>query len=150
MNDPLRKQHLIVGVLVGTLFIGLLPSSVHAFTAGPAVRCGVATFPAGNDGITVTFPSLPNSLVQGGAATWTTCNAGESCPYVVVMGEASNAAGYSGTTDATWFNVLKKVQTQFQVQHKRSSDGLPLVLTGDVQLNWCIFKCAAGSSKACQ
>src|SRR5207245_11265543 len=43
MNNPRRKQRLVVGMLVGTLAIGLPPSRVHAFSAGPAKFAGVAT-----------------------------------------------------------------------------------------------------------
>jgi len=153
MSNPLRKRDVIVGVLVGTLFIGLSPSRVRAFSSGPAKLAGVATMtPADGGGITITFPPLPNAFVAGGLATWTACNppGAGSCPYVVVMGQASNASAYSPTTDCTYLNVLHKRQTQFEVQHKRCSDGSVVSLTGNVQLNWAIFKCAASSALACQ
>ena len=147
MHNLFRGKKLVVGVLVGTLCVGLLPIGVQAFTAGPAIRAGVATFPNGSGGITVTFAALPNSVLLS-ATTWTICNGNQSCPYVVVMGEAANAGGYqAGTPDCTYFNVLHKTQTSFEVQHKKCSDGSIVQLTDDVQLNWAIFKAASNFIK---
>jgi len=152
MNNPRRKQRLVVGMLVGALAIGLPPSRVHAFSAGPAKFAGVATMtPADGGGITVTFPSLPNGWMAGTGTDWATCTTALSCPYVVVMGEASNASGYqAGTPDCTYFNVLHKVRTQFEVQHKKCSDGSIVSTTGNVQLNWAVFRCVANAVGACQ
>jgi hypothetical protein len=48
-------------------------------------------------------------------------------PYTVVV-QATNTAGYSPSSECTYFNVLKETPTKFEVQHKTFKDGKPLAL----------------------
>jgi len=55
--------------------------------------------------------------------------------YSVVV-QPTNTAGYSPIPNCTYFNVLKKTTTNFQVQHKRCDDGVPVKLDVNVSLDW--------------
>ena len=57
--------------------------------------------------------------------------------YAVVV-QPTDTAGYSTTTECTYFNVLKKTKTNFQVQHKTCSNGDPLPLDVGVNLSWIV------------
>lgn len=81
-------------------------------------RAGTAPFNAGQAGIFITFV---NPLPSAG--------------YSVSV-QATNTGGFSGTTVCTYFNVLHKTSTGFDVQHKRCSDGVPVPLTVGVSLDW--------------
>jgi hypothetical protein len=59
-------------------------------------------------------------------------------PYSVVV-QATNTAGYSTTSECTYFNVLKETPTKFEVQHKTSKDGTPLPLDVNVTLKWVLI-----------
>jgi hypothetical protein len=94
-----------------------LPVDVKCCCGGSS-RAGTAAFTAGNAGIFVTF-SVPMPTAQ----------------YSVVV-QPTNTAGYSPTADCTYFNVLKKTKTNFQVQHKRCDNGTPVNLDANVSLDW--------------
>ena len=82
-------------------------------------KAGTAAFAVGQAGIFVNYPvAWPLNTV-----------------YSVVV-QPTNTAGYSPTTACTYFNVLKKTPTQFQVQHKRCNDGVPVPLDVAVSLDW--------------
>jgi hypothetical protein len=81
-------------------------------------RAGTNAFPIGSAGITVVF-SVPMPTAQ----------------YSVVV-QPTNTAGYSGTTACTYFNVLHKTTANFQVQHKRCDNGVPVNLVTGVSLDW--------------
>lgn len=83
------------------------------------IRAGSAAFPAGKDGITVTLTPTVDQ------------------PYTVIV-QPTNTAGYSSTTEATFFNVLKETPTKFEVQHKTTKDGTPLKLDVNVTLKWIL------------
>lgn len=81
-------------------------------------RAGAAPFPIGSAGIFVTFTTaMPNA------------------DYSVVV-QQRDTAGYSTTPVCTYFNVLKKTATGFQVQHKQCEDGVPVALDVAVSLDW--------------
>jgi hypothetical protein len=81
-------------------------------------RAGTKAFNTGQAGVFITFVNpLP------------------SADYSVSV-QATNTAGYSGTTVCTYFNVLHKTSNGFDVQHKRCSDGVPIPLTVGVSLDW--------------
>lgn len=83
-------------------------------------RAGNIGFPAGSAGITVTFATpMPNAK------------------YAVTV-QPTNTAGYSSTNECTYFNVLKKTATKFEVQHKTCIDGTPVELDVNVSLNWIV------------
>ena len=85
-------------------------------------RAGTASFPAGQDGINITFSSpLPNTN------------------YAVVV-QPTNTAGYSPTSDCTYFNPLHKRVDGFEVQHKRCDDGVPVALDINVSLDWIVLR----------
>jgi hypothetical protein len=60
-----------------------------------------------------------------------------STQYVVTVQEV-NTAGYSPTSDCTYWNVLNRTTTSFQVQHKRCLDGVPESVDVSVNLNWML------------
>ena len=84
------------------------------------LRAGSVPWVAGQDGITI--PLSPAVTV----------------PYSVVV-QVTNTAGYSPTSECTYFNVLKETLTNFQVQHKTCKDGKPLKLQVGVTLKWVLI-----------
>ena len=114
----------IVRILVITTAATLLVvrgASAQATGSNPPGLCkaGTAAFAVGQAGIFVNYP-----------VPWPT-----TVTYSVVV-QPTNTAGYSPTTVCTYFNVLKKTPTQFQVQHKRCDDGVPVPLDTAVSLDW--------------
>lgn len=101
------------------IFVGATLAVSTAFSVGAQeIRAGVAPFYAGQAGIYITLPTpMPNGN------------------YAVTV-QATNTGGYSPTTECTYFNVLKKTATNFQVQHKTCIDGVPIALDKNVPLNW--------------
>ncbi len=110
----LKKLHLAALLTVVALLAGQMAAQAQTGT----YRAGTAPFNAGQAGITITFLTpLP------------------SANYSVSV-QATNTAGYSPTTDCTYFNVLHKTANGFDVQHKRCNDGVPLALTVGTPLDW--------------
>jgi len=102
----------------------VLAATAIALTAGQALgqttRAGTASFPASSAGIIVALtPPMPNGC------------------YAVSV-QQTNTAGYSPTNVCTYFNVLKKTATQFQVQHKTCDTGVPVALDTGVSLDWLL------------
>jgi hypothetical protein len=83
------------------------------------IRAGSVAFPAGTDGVTVTLTPAVDQ------------------PYTVIV-QPTNTAGYSPTTEATFFNVLKETSAKFEVQHKTTKEGTPLKLDVNVTLKWIL------------
>lgn len=110
-------------LLVSALVIVLCAGAADALAQGshPLGLCkaGTAAFGVGQAGIVVPY-----------AVPWPVNTA-----YVVVV-QPTNTAGYSTTTACTYFNVLKKTATQFEVQHKTCDSGVPIVLDTAVSLDW--------------
>lgn len=115
------------GIMNAQLFkmgLPVLAMAVVGLSAGQATaqanRAGTAPFPAHSAGITIALtPPMP-----------------DGCYSVSV--QQTNTAGYSPTAVCTYFNVLKKTATQFQVQHKSCHTGAPLALIVPVSLDWQI------------
>jgi hypothetical protein len=113
-----NRRHLaFVTSLVVIMVLAVTLSSVQAQQV-VGYRAGTAPFTAGNAGIVVTF-SVPMPTAN----------------YSVVV-QPTNTAGYSTISQCTYFNVLKKTTTNFQVQHKRCDDGAPVNLDVNVSLDW--------------
>jgi hypothetical protein len=96
-------------------------SSASAQGSNPPGLCkaGTAGFAIGQAGITINYPvPWPANTV-----------------YSAVV-QPTNTAGYSPTTVCTYFNVLNKTATSFQVQHKRCDNGVPVPLDVAVSLDW--------------
>jgi len=90
-------------------------------------------------------PSNPAGLCKAGTAAFSIGQAGIFVNYTVpwpantkysVVVQPTNTAGYSPTTACTYFNVLKKTDLKFEVQHKRCDDGVPVPLDTAVSLDW--------------
>src|SRR5882724_321231 len=95
-----------VALAVASAVIALLSAhSLQAQASNPPGLCkaGTAALATGQAGIYVNFPVPWPATVK----------------YSVVV-QALNTGGFSGTTASTYFNVLKKLPNQFQVQHKFS------------------------------
>ncbi|NOX74916.1 MAG: hypothetical protein GXP03_15295 [Alphaproteobacteria bacterium] len=106
------NRKLIAAALGAAVLFGM--TSTSAFAQSQCLA-GVAGFKAGQKGIYVKHaPMGPHSVVV----------------------QATNTAGYSSTGDATYFNVLKIKSDNFQVQHKRTVDGVPIALDVGIPLNW--------------
>jgi hypothetical protein len=99
---------------VATLLAGLGEAQAQVGT----YRAGTAPFNVGQAGIFITF-ATPLA----------------SANYSVSV-QATNTGGYSPTTECTYFNVLHKTASGFDVQHKKCSDGTPLALDVGVGLDW--------------
>jgi len=100
---------------VAILAIAVIQSSGQASAAD---RAGTAPFPVGSAGITVSItPPMPDSC------------------YAVSV-QQTNTAGYSPTANCTYFNVLDKAASQFDVQHKTCNTGRPEKLKASVSLDW--------------
>lgn len=85
--------------------------------------------------------------VRSGSVAWAIGQAGitiplvppvTSGPYSVVV-QPTNTAGYSTTTECTYFNVLKESPADFQVQHKTCKDGTPIAVDTGVTLKWVLI-----------
>jgi hypothetical protein len=89
----------------------------------PAVagdRAGLIAWPVGAAGVTVQIsPPISNAN------------------YSAIV-QPTNTAGYSGISDCTYFNVLKLTPTQFEVQHKKCKDGVPVPTVTTITLEWII------------
>lgn len=53
-----------------------------------------------------------------------------------VFVQPTNTAGYSPTSDCTYFNPLHKTVNGFDVQHKECATGTPRKLIAGVSLEW--------------
>jgi hypothetical protein len=92
----------------------------------PEYQAGTVSFGTGKKGIIVGLPRpMPDS------------------DYAVFV-QPTNTAGYSSSSECTYFNVLKKQPTQFQVQHKTCDKGTPMALDTNVSLDWIVV--ARGTS----
>ncbi len=109
-NSP--RQKVFTAAFAATIILGLTSS---ATLAQSQCMAGVAPFKAGQKGISINHATMK--------------------PYTVVV-QATNTAGYSPTSAATYFNVLKIKKDRFQVQHKRTDDGVPVALDYNVSLGW--------------
>jgi hypothetical protein len=99
--------------------IPLLLAVTTAAQAGQT-RAGAVGFLAGQAGIYIPLdPPVPQK-------------------YSVVV-QATNTAGYSPTSECTYFNVLKEKPHEFQVQHKTCKDGTPIPLDTNVTLKWVLI-----------
>ncbi|HWX42126.1 MAG TPA: hypothetical protein VN345_13340 [Blastocatellia bacterium] len=83
------------------------------------IRAGTAAFAVGQEGINITFKAGPMPDTN----------------YAVVV-QPTNTAGYSGTSDDTYFNPLHKRTDGFEVQFKRCQDGVGVPIAVDVSLDW--------------
>jgi hypothetical protein len=86
------------------------------------INAGTADFAPGQEGISIKFKTpMPDTF------------------YAVVV-QPTNTAGYSGTSDDTYFNPLHKTTDGFEVQFKRCQDGVPVPIAVDVSLDWIAVK----------
>ena len=107
------KYKLVVALVL--VCLSFVPTASHAIE----IRAGSVGWTAGQAGITVTLtPPV-------------------AAPYSVVV-QPTNTAGYSPTSECTYFNVLKETPTKFEVQHKTCKDGTPVPLDGNVTLKWIL------------
>jgi len=93
---------------------------VSAGAQAAELRAGSVSWVSGQAGITVNL----SPAVTG--------------PYTVVV-QPTNTAGYSPSSECTYFNVLKETPTKFEVQHKACQDGMPLLLDVNVTLKWILI-----------
>ena len=115
-----RSDHLLVIIAIAfTLVLGADAQAAPASHPAGLCKAGTAGFGVGQAGIFVTYP-----------ISWPI-----GTKYSVVV-QPTNTAGYSPTSVCTYFNVLKKTDTKFEVQHKRCDNGLPLTLDTAVSLDW--------------
>lgn len=112
-----RRHFAIATSFVVIMILAISLASVQAQQV-VGYRAGTAPFTAGSAGIVVTF-SVPMPTAK----------------YSVVV-QPTNTAGYSPISQCTYFNVLKKTTTNFQVQHKRCDNGAPVNLDVNVSLDW--------------
>jgi len=111
----MKKIMFIVFIITGAII-----STPAIADDSEGCRAGTAAFLAGQAGIVVNLqPAM------------------ETKKYSVSV-QPTNTAGYSPVTTCTYFNVLKKTKTQFQVQHKQCADGVPVALDTNVSLDWII------------
>ena len=86
--------------------------------SGKSVQCGTVAFAKGSAGITVDLhESMPSDSYS-------------------VSVQVRDSQAFSPSDSATYFNVLKKSDTNFQLQHKTREGGKPLPLTGNVRIDW--------------
>ena len=117
MNTQSFKAGLVVFVATA---ISLIPGKAF----GQPNRAGTAPFPINSAGIIVNvIPPMPDGC------------------YAVSV-QQTNTAGYSPIKNCTYFNVLKKTATQFQVQHKTCQTGTPVPLKVGVSLDWILSRTA--------
>jgi hypothetical protein len=95
-----------------------LATSVPA--AAVDIRAGLEPWPIGSAGIVVQISPPVSSAV-----------------YSAVV-QPTNTAGYSTLTDCTYFNVLHLTPTQFEVQHKKCKDGVPVAVDTGITLTWIL------------
>jgi hypothetical protein len=116
----------LAALLVSTLLTGILTNAAYAqdlpaCPTGKVLRVGAADFKIGQAGIYVKFiPPLPAACLN----------------HVVVVVQQTNDGAYSPTSACTYLNVLKITSTNFQVQHKGCSDGVPYPVTSDLEVRW--------------
>jgi hypothetical protein len=110
-----RRYNAIAFAVILALAFSVAPAQAQQVVG---YRAGTAPFTAGSAGIVITF-SVPMPTAK----------------YSVVV-QPTNTAGYSPIAQCTYFNVLKKTTTNFQVQHKRCDDGTPVNLDVNVSLDW--------------
>lgn len=139
MNNQLGKQHLVIGVFVGALLIGLLPSAVHAATCpeGKVLAVGESSFPQGSMGIFINFNSdLPSPQVAAACQN-----------HTLAIGSWTNSGAISGIPDCVYLNffrpggpntVLEDQQhvSQFGVQLKKCEDGVPVPASASFNISW--------------
>ena len=95
-------------------------SLAMAAAAMAGERAGAMAWQKGLAGITVKFaPPMSNTN------------------YSVLVG-ATHAAGYSPTSECTYFNVLNEALDSFQVQHKTCKDGRPIPIDDPLTLQFII------------
>jgi hypothetical protein len=117
-----KKSLTLALALVALATVGVLTFERNAAAQKPLqdYRAGTAGFAIGQAGINITFSSpMP------------------STDYAVSV-QATNTAGYSPTSDCTYFNPLHKRTDGFEVQHKRCDDGVPVTLDVNVSLDWIV------------
>jgi hypothetical protein len=111
----MKKSLTVVLALVALATVVGLMSGRSAAAKHPLrdYRAGTAAFAIGRMvSISPSLPSLPNT------------------DYAVVV-QATNTAGYSPTSDCTYFNPLHKRADVFEVQHKSCDDGVPVKTATD-------------------
>jgi hypothetical protein len=108
-----------LAALAAVLALPLGGNGTTGFQTPPQIRFGTAAFAVGQEGINITFKGGP--MPDTG--------------YAVVV-QPTNTAGYSGTSDDTYFNPLHKRTDGFEVQFKRCQDGVPVPIAVDVSLDW--------------
>lgn len=86
------------------------------------IRSGAFGWPLGADGVTVPISPPVNG------------------PNASVVVNPGNTAGYSPSSECTYFNVLKVTPTQFEVQHKTCKDGTPIKTDTAITLIWILVK----------
>jgi hypothetical protein len=86
------------------------------------IRSGAYPWPKGKDGVTI--PITPP--VSG--------------PNSPISVQPAATAGYSPTSECTYFNVLKVTASDFQVQHKTCKDGTPIQTDDTITLFWILVK----------
>ena len=95
-------------------------SVVSGLPAAAGNRAGLVPWKKGEAGVTVKFfPPMSNAN------------------YSVSVQQA-NTAGYSPTSECTYFNVLKLESDNFQIQHKRCKDGEPVPVDDTISMLWII------------
>lgn len=116
-----RSDYLLVLVAAAFLLVPRADAQTTAAASNPPGLCkaGTAAFAIGKAGIYVYYP------IPWPAGT----------KYSVVV-QPTNTGGYSPATVCTYFNVLKKTDTKFEVQHKRCDNGVPLPLDTPISLDW--------------
>lgn len=106
----------VVAAFAAMMFLGLALGEAQAGEC----RAGVVSFPSGKKGIYVNHDTFTR-------------------PHSVVV-QPTNTAGYSTISECTYFNVLKHTDTQFQVQHKRCDNGVPIATDVNISLYWIMCK----------
>ena len=130
-----RTQHLAV-LLVSTLLAGILANAAYAQEAalcpkGKVVGGGAADFiPNGTTCVSVLGGEGNCGIYVKFAPPLACLN------HVNVFVQQTNDGAYSPTPDCTYLNVLKITSTDFQVQHKGCSDGVPYPVTTPLEIRW--------------
>lgn len=109
-------SRVVAAAFVAMMFVGMPLGEAQAGKC----RAGVVKFPSGKKGIYVNHPNF-------------------KLPHSVVV-QPTNTAGYSTISACTYFNVLKHKTTQFQVQHKRCDNGLPIATDVNISLYWIMCR----------
>ena len=111
-----RRLKATASLAFSTVFVATMLTTLAPRQAASACLAGTAPFLSGQAGIFVNHAPI-------------------ELPHSVVV-QQTNTAGYSPKEICTYFNVLKKTPTQFQVQHKTCDEGKPLELDYNVSLDW--------------